>query len=112
MIVDPEATARVEAAYDEAQNKTRAPLVCVLTSASISRDPEFLLAACILALATPLPLLVFTELSAQRIYILQLLVAIVAAVRTTQGAFDPAEVAEWWIPQVLNGLCPRETTIA
>ena len=32
---------------------------------------------------------------------------IVAAVRTTRGTFDPAEVAEWWIPQVLNGLCPR-----
>ena len=32
------------------------------------------------ALATPLPLLLFTELSAQRIYIAQLLVAILAAV--------------------------------
>jgi hypothetical protein len=29
-------------------------------------------------------------------------------VRTTRGDFDPAEVAEWWIPQVLNGLCPRQ----
>jgi hypothetical protein len=35
--------------------------------------------------------------------------AIVAMVRTTRGSFDPAEVAEWWIPQVLNGLCPRQT---
>ena len=80
MVVDPAAAAQVEAAYDEAQAKTRAPLVCVLAAASISRDAEFLLAAAILALATPLPLLLFTELSAHRIYILQLLVAILAAV--------------------------------
>ena len=32
---------------------------------------------------------------------------IVAMVRTTRGTFDPDEVAEWWIPQVLNGLRPR-----
>ena len=32
---------------------------------------------------------------------------IVAMVRTTRGNFDPAEVAEWWIPQVLDGLRPR-----
>ena len=80
MIVDPAEAARIEAAYDEAQQKTRAPIMCVLTSASISRDAEFLLGACILALATPLPLLLFTDLSAQRIYIAQLLVAIVAGV--------------------------------
>ena len=52
----------------------------MLASASVSRDAEFLLGACILALATPLPLSLFTELSAQRIYIAQLLVAILAAV--------------------------------
>jgi putative membrane protein len=80
MIVDPAAAARIEAAFDEARLKTRAPIVCVLTSASVSRDAEFLLGACILALATPLPLLVFTELSAHRIYIAQLLVAILASV--------------------------------
>ena len=80
MVLDPAAAARIEAAYDEAQAKTRAPLVCVLTSASVSRDAEFLLGACILALAAPLPLLLFTELSAHRIYIAQLLVAILAAV--------------------------------
>ena len=33
--------------------------------------------------------------------------AIVAMVRTTRGTFDPSEVADWWIPQVLNGLRPR-----
>jgi putative membrane protein len=80
MILEPAAAARIEAAFDEAQRRTRAPLMCVLAGASISREPEFLLGACILALATPLPLLLFTELSAQRIYIAQLLVGIVAAV--------------------------------
>jgi len=80
MILDEAETARIEASFDQAQLRTRAPLVCVLAGASASRDAEFLLGACILALATPLPLLLFTELSAQRIYVAQLLVAILAAV--------------------------------
>jgi putative membrane protein len=80
MILDPDAAARVEAAFDAAQLKTRAPLVCVLAGASTSLDGEFLLGACVLALATPLPLLLFTNLSAHRIYIAQLLVAILAGV--------------------------------
>jgi putative membrane protein len=80
MILKPDAAERVEAAYDAAQLKTRAPLVCVLAGASTSLDGEFLLGACILALATPLPLLLFTNLSAHRIYVAQLLVAILAAV--------------------------------
>jgi putative membrane protein len=79
MALDPDAAARIEAAYDTAQARTRAPLVCVLTTASASLDAEFLLGACFLALLTPLPLLLFTELSAHRIYILQLIVALVAA---------------------------------
>ena len=79
-MLDPQASARVEAAYDAAQARTRAPLVCVLARASLSRDAEFLLGACALALATPLPLILLTQLSAQRIYVVQLLVAILAAV--------------------------------
>jgi putative membrane protein len=94
MILDPDAAARVEAAFDAARLKTRAPLVCVLAGASASRDPEFLLGACILALATPLPLLLFTELSAHRIYVAQLLVAILAAVL---GSLPP--VRRWLIPK-------------
>jgi putative membrane protein len=80
MILDADAAARVEAAFDAAQLETRAPLVCVLAGASTSLDGEFLLVACVLALATPLPLLLFTELSAHRIYVAQLLVAILAGV--------------------------------
>ena len=80
MKLDPAETARIEASFDAAQTKTRAPVVCVLASASLARDAEFLLGAAVLALATPLPLLLFTEVSAQRIYVAQLLVAILAAV--------------------------------
>jgi putative membrane protein len=94
MILDEAEAARVEAAFDQAQLKTRAPLVCVLAGASAARDAEFLLGACILALATPLPLLLFTELSAQRIYVAQLLVAIVAAV---VGALPP--IRRWLVPK-------------
>ena len=103
MILDPDAAARVEAAFDAAQVKTRAPLVCVLASASASRDPEFLLGACILALATPLPLLLFTDLSAHRIYIAQLLVAILAAV---VGSLPP--VRRLLVPErVARSACHR-----
>jgi putative membrane protein len=94
MTLDPTGAARVEAAFDAAQLKTRAPLVCVLAGASASRDAEFLLGACILALATPLPLLLFTELSAHRIYVAQLLVAILAAVI---GSLPP--VRRWLVPK-------------
>jgi putative membrane protein len=94
MLLDEATAGRVEAAYDEAQLRTRAPLVCVLAGASASRDAEFLLGACILALATPLPLLLFTELSAHRIYVAQLLVAILAAVL---GSLPP--VRRWLVPK-------------
>jgi putative membrane protein len=94
MIIDPDAAARVEAAFDAAQLKTRAPLVCVLAAASASRDAEFLLGACVLALLTPLPLLLFTDLSAHRIYVAQLLVAILAAVL---ASLPP--VRRWLVPK-------------
>jgi putative membrane protein len=94
MILDQDAAARVEAAFDAAQLKTRGPLVCVLAGASTSLDGEFLLGACILALLTPLPLLLFTDLSAHRIYVAQLLVAILAAVL---ASLPP--VRRWLIPK-------------
>lgn len=94
MTLEPDAAERVEAAFDTAQLRTRAPLVCVLAAASTSLDGEFLLGACILALLTPLPLLLFTDLSAQRIYIAQLLVAILTAVLVS---LPP--VRRWLIPK-------------
>ena len=94
MTLDPEAADRIEAAYDAAQVKTRAPLVCVLAAASTSLDGEFLLGGCIVALLTPLPLLLFTELSAHRIYVAQLIVAILAAVL---ASLPP--VRRWLVPK-------------
>jgi putative membrane protein len=94
MILDADAAERVETAYDAAQLKTRAPLVCVLAGASTSLDGEFLLGACVIALATPLPLLLFTDLSAHRIYVVQLLVAILAAVLVS---LPP--VRRWIVPR-------------
>ena len=94
MTLEPDAAQRVEAAFDTAQLRTRAPLVCVLAGASTSLDGEFLLGACVLALLTPLPLLIFTDLSAQRIYVAQLLVAILAAVLVS---LPP--VRRWLIPK-------------
>jgi len=94
MTLEPDAAERVEAAFDTAQLRTRAPLVCVLAGASTSLDGEFLLGACVLALLTPLPLLIFTDLSAQRIYVAQLLVAILAAVLVS---LPP--VRRWLIPK-------------
>jgi putative membrane protein len=94
MILDPAAATRVEAAFEAAQLKTRAPIVCVLAAASASREAEFLLGACILSLATPLPLLLFTELSAHRIYVAQLLVAILAGVL---GSLPP--LRRWLTPK-------------
>jgi putative membrane protein len=94
MTLDPAAAARVEAAFDVAQLKTRAPILCVLAAASASHEAEFLLGACILALATPLPLLLVTELSAHRIYVAQLLLAILAGVL---GSLPP--VRRWLTPK-------------
>ena len=107
MILDPAEAARVEAAFEAAQLKTRAPLVCVLAGASASRDAEFLLGACILALATPLPLLLFTELSAHRIYVAQLLVAILAAVL---GSLPP--VRRWLVPKRLARSAGHQAALA
>ena len=99
MILDADAAERVETAFDTAQLETRAPLVCVLAGASTSLDGEFLLGACILALATPLPLLLFTNLSAHRIYVAQLLVAILAAVLVS---LPP--LRRWLIPKRVGAL--------
>jgi putative membrane protein len=107
MILDPDAAARVEAAFDAAQLKTRAPLVCVLAAASTSLDGEFLLGACILALATPLPLLLFTDLSAHRIYVAQLLVAILAAVLASLPV-----VRRWLTPKRLARAAGHRAALA
>jgi putative membrane protein len=69
---------RVEAAFDAANLRTRGPLVGVLASASSDYAFMPLLWSGLLTLATPWPLLVFTQLSAERIFLIQLIVCLVS----------------------------------
>ncbi|MGD1038624.1 MAG: hypothetical protein ABR878_15915 [Roseiarcus sp.] len=78
MPVDPSQEANIEAAFSAAQQRTRAPLVCVLARASGNYEFAPLLWSGLLGLLTPWPLLVFTRLSAQRIFIAQLAVCFAA----------------------------------
>ena len=71
--------AAIEAAFSAAQQRTRAPIVCVLARASANYDLPPLLACGLLGLLTPWPLLIFTQLSAQRIFLAQLVVCFVAS---------------------------------
>ena len=68
----------VEAAFDAAQTRTRAPIGCVLAEASSDYFVPPLLWSGLITLATPWPLLVFTRLSAERDFISQLVVCLVA----------------------------------
>ncbi len=72
MPVDARQTAIIEAAFSAAQQRTRAPIVCVLARSSANYEFAPLLWSGLVGLITPWPLLVFTQLSAQRIFIAQL----------------------------------------
>ena len=80
MPIDPQQQAMVEAAFSAAQRRTRAPIVCVLARASANYEFAPLLWSGLLTLVTPWPLLIFTQLSAQRIFLAQLAVCLVASV--------------------------------
>jgi putative membrane protein len=81
MNVSPQEHQRVADAIARAEEKTQAEIVVVLAQSSSTYADYWLGAAALLALATPLPLIWFTQLSAQRIYLAELLVflAFVAA---------------------------------
>jgi putative membrane protein len=70
--------AAIEEAFSAAQQRTRAPIVCVLARASANYEVAPLLWGGFLGLATPWPLLAFTGLSAQRIFLAQLAVCFAA----------------------------------
>jgi putative membrane protein len=72
MALDPNQQAEVEAAFAAAQLRTRAPIVCVLARASARYEWAALAWSGLIGLVTPWPLLTFTQLSAQRIFIAQL----------------------------------------
>ena len=78
MALSAEESRTVEAAFEAAQARTRAPLVGVLAAASSDYAFMPLLWSGLLALATPWPLLMFTRLSAERIFLLQIVVCLVA----------------------------------
>ena len=82
MPVGARSRAHIEAAFSAAQQRTRAPIVCVLARASANYD---LRAAAgerpARAWLTPWPLLIFTQLSAQRIFLAQLVVCFAASAR-------------------------------
>ena len=71
--------AEIEAAFSAAQQRTRAAIVCVLAHASANYEFPPLLASGLLGLLTPWPLLIFTQLSAQRIFLAQLVVCLAAS---------------------------------
>jgi len=79
MPIDALQKAAIEAAFSAAQQRTRAPIVCVLARASANYEFSPLLATGFLALVTPWPLLMFTQLSAQRIFLAQLVVCFAAS---------------------------------
>jgi len=79
MPIDARQQAAIEAAFSAAQQRTRAPIVCVLAHASANYEFSPLLASGLLGLLTPWPLLTFTQLSAQRIFLAQLVVCFVAS---------------------------------
>jgi putative membrane protein len=79
MPIDVLQKAAIEAAFSAAQQRTRAPIVCVLAHASANYEFAPLLASVLLGLVTPWPLLMFTQLSAQRIFLAQLVVCFAAS---------------------------------
>jgi len=76
MLFDPANAARIEAAIDAAQARTSGQIVCVVARASSDYETMPILLGTLVALAAPWPLLLFTQLSAQRIFVGQLLVFI------------------------------------
>jgi putative membrane protein len=78
MALSAEQSRAVEAAFAAAQARTRAPLVGVLAAASSDHALMPVLWSGLLALAAPWPLLIFTRLSAERIFLAQLAVCVVA----------------------------------
>ena len=68
----------VSAAIRDAEKRTCGQIVCVLAHASSAYAYIPILWASVLALAAPLPMILFTQWSVQRIYLVQLAVFIIA----------------------------------
>jgi len=73
-----EEKAGIEAALRAAQARCGAPVVCVLARASANYELPPVIGSAMIALASPWPLLFFTNLPAERIFIAQLAIFLVA----------------------------------
>jgi putative membrane protein len=78
MTITHEEAVRVEAALRAAQARSTGQIVCVLARASSHYEIMPLIWSALIALAAPWPLLAFTELSAERIFLAQLAIFLVA----------------------------------
>jgi putative membrane protein len=78
MTIAHEEAVRVEAALRAAQARSTGQIVCVLARASSHYETMPLIWSALIALAAPWPLLVLTELSAERIFLAQLAIFLVA----------------------------------
>ncbi len=79
MALDAREKEAIEAAFSAAQLTTRAPIVCVLAGSCADYQVAPLLWTGLLGLLTPWPLLMFTQLSAQRIFLAQIVVCFAAS---------------------------------
>jgi putative membrane protein len=78
MSIAPEDAARIEAAARAAQRRSTGQIVCVLAPASSNYETMPLIWSALIALIAPWPLLIFTNLSGERIFIAQLAIFLVA----------------------------------
>jgi putative membrane protein len=78
MAIPPEDAAKIEAASRAAQSRSTGQIVCVLARSSSNYETMPLIWSALLALAAPWPLLVFTTLSGERIFIAQLAIFLAA----------------------------------
>ncbi len=90
MRIDAKAAREIEAAFAAAQARSAAPLVCVVAECSADYALGPSLGAAALALATPWPLIAFADLSAIRVFAIQLAVF---AVALAVLAFAPVRAA-------------------
>jgi putative membrane protein len=78
MTISHDDASRIEAALRAAQSRSSCQIVCVLARASSDYETLPLIWSVLIALIAPWPLLVFTEIPAERIYLIQLALFLVA----------------------------------
>lgn len=92
MPITPEDHAAIAAAIHQAEQRTSGQIVCVLAHASSGYAIVPILWAAFLALLSPWPLIYLTQWSVQRIFVLQLLIFMVAALVFTLSPLRTALV--------------------